>query len=249
MFQFILQEEFFNLDYFSPILWGPVCRIHTVNPFPFNKGEGAAFITNALLLPMLQKADLGSVTGKWFTRNLAREWKPLFLVMWIQATEFCSRARELVLNISPAPSPSSLEFNLKGQKPGNSLINILRLADNPAKSTSPSCQNRKLLLYNKTDFCYFWLARILLLRSRAVSHWSKFLFLLRFFDVRKCFQTPHRYFKCWLCCQAGSESSSSSLPSLPPAYLPCSTVAGFLKWLQWICLTLFGVALCCTPQP
>lgn len=46
-----------------------------------------------------------------------------------------------MLQISPAPSPSSLEFNLKGQKPGNSLMNILGLANNPAKSISPSCQN------------------------------------------------------------------------------------------------------------
>jgi len=46
-----------------------------------------------------------------------------------------------MLKISPAPSPSSLEFSLKGKKPGNSLMNTLRLANNPAKSMSPSCQN------------------------------------------------------------------------------------------------------------
>lgn len=46
-----------------------------------------------------------------------------------------------MLKISPAPSPSSLELNLKGQKPGNSVMNILKLANYPAKSMSPSCQN------------------------------------------------------------------------------------------------------------
>lgn len=156
-----------------------------------------------------------------------------------------------MLKISPAPSPSSLEFNLKGQKPGNSLMSILRLANNPAKSMSPSCQNIENFSFTIKQISVISdQLRFFCLDQGQQAIDQNFFFFFAFLMLGNAFKLPTDISSV----DFAAKQSPKAIPFLRPlppacAYLPRSAVTGFLKCPQWISLTPFQVVLCCILRP